>query len=175
MFKKNINRKGGLKNEIKGNPAPCHPDKVMWARGMCKNCYSKWLRKHNPEYSKRQDENVRKWIKQNREQNKLNQEKWRAKQDPEYIKKYKRMKILSSYGMTIEDYDKMLEKQGGVCAVCKNPPKNGKSLHVDHDHTTGLVRGLLCFRCNFGLSYYKEDKQIIENLYKYITKPTTEL
>ena len=77
--------------------------------------------------------------------------------------------------MTIEDYDKLLEKQGGVCAVCKTPPKSGKSLHIDHDHTTGLVRGLLCFRCNFGLSYYREDKQIIENLFKYISKPTVEI
>ena len=48
------------------------------------------------------------------------------------------------YGITLAQYDQILEAQGGVCAVCGEPPK-GLRLSVDHDHQTGIVRGLLCW------------------------------
>lgn len=51
------------------------------------------------------------------------------------------------YGITVAQFDELLAAQGGVCAMCKRPPKS-KSLNVDHDHKTGLVRGLLCWHCN---------------------------
>ena len=50
-------------------------------------------------------------------------------------------------GVTDEEYARLLAAQGGHCALCPNTPKT-RRLHVDHDHTTGRVRGLLCFRCN---------------------------
>jgi hypothetical protein len=56
-------------------------------------------------------------------------------------------------GVTDADYDRMLNEQGGGCAICGNPPKS-RRLHVDHDHKTGKVRGLLCFRCNRALPNY---------------------
>lgn len=49
-----------------------------------------------------------------------------------------------TYGITVDQYNLLLEAQGGVCAVCGEPPKNYR-LSVDHDHKTGLVRGLLCW------------------------------
>lgn len=56
-----------------------------------------------------------------------------------------------------DEYETRLESQGGVCAICGNPPAKRK-LSVDHDHATGLVRGLLCFRCNRALpAYLKRD------------------
>lgn len=45
------------------------------------------------------------------------------------------------------EYEALLAAQGGVCAICGNPPKN-RRLHIDHDHKTGRIRGLLCFTCN---------------------------
>lgn len=67
-----------------------------------------------------------------------------------------RRRLLSiKYGLTTDDYDKMLANQGSVCAICRNPEtgvdrRTGKlwPLAVDHDHATGKVRGLLCRRCN---------------------------
>ena len=53
-------------------------------------------------------------------------------------------------GVTVEQYDALLAAQGGGCAICGNPPKT-RRLHVDHDHKTGRVRGLLCHRCNRAL------------------------
>lgn len=52
-----------------------------------------------------------------------------------------------TYNISEEDYDKMLVFQEGGCAVCSRPGAS-RRLHVDHDHGTGLVRGLLCFQCN---------------------------
>jgi hypothetical protein len=53
-------------------------------------------------------------------------------------------------GVTDAEYARLLEAQGGHCALCPNTPKT-RRLHVDHDHATGKVRGLLCHRCNRAL------------------------
>lgn len=59
----------------------------------------------------------------------------------------RRRKLLDKYGLTLGQYEAMLRRQKGVCAVCERPPKK-KPLNVDHDHETERVRGLLCFMCN---------------------------
>lgn len=61
------------------------------------------------------------------------------------------------YGMSLEDYDRILDAQGGVCAVCRTTPK---TFHVDHSHATGVVRGLLCGGCNTGLGHLRDDPNI---------------
>ena len=55
------------------------------------------------------------------------------------------------YGITLEQYEAMLESQNGKCAICKGDCLTGRNLAVDHDHETGKVRGLLCSKCNQGL------------------------
>src|SRR5207249_694982 len=59
----------------------------------------------------------------------------------------KRKPRAAQLGVTDAEYDRLLAAQGGGCAICGNPPKT-RRLHVDHDHKTGEVRGLLCHRCN---------------------------
>lgn len=80
--------------------------------------------------------------------------------NPERIKR----KILKKYGLSVEDYTKLLELQNGVCAVCGTPetkisPTGGtvQSLTVDHDHKTNKVRGLLCSACNLAIGNFKDD------------------
>src|SRR2546426_12269732 len=51
------------------------------------------------------------------------------------------------YGIGVEDYEKLLASQGGVCAICKHPPMK-RRLGVDHDHRDKKIRGLLCIHCN---------------------------
>lgn len=58
--------------------------------------------------------------------------------------------IEKTYGITGADYEKLLEAQGGKCAICRARPRS-KRLAVDHDHKSGAVRGLLCSRCNHDL------------------------
>ena len=74
---------------------------------------------------------------------------------PKTREKHKVERLKRQYGLSLEDYDRMLEQQGGVCAICHKPvvlvdPRSGavKRLSVDHDHETGKVRGLLCHKCN---------------------------
>lgn len=62
-------------------------------------------------------------------------------------KRTNRAKLL---GVSDEEYAERLQAQDGHCALCPSEPKT-RRLHVDHDHKTGAVRGLLCFRCNFAL------------------------
>ena len=72
------------------------------------------------------------------------------------------------FGMTLEDYSTMFNAQGGKCAICDQP--SDKTLHVDHNHTTGDIRGLLCHRCNRSLGFLGEDPEIIMNMYEYLMK-----
>ena len=73
-----------------------------------------------------------------------------------------------TFGMTPDEYERRLAQQGGGCAVCGRAPKPGKSLHVDHDHETGYVRGLLCFKCNAALGQLGDDLGRIERALTYV-------
>lgn len=72
------------------------------------------------------------------------------------------------YGISLDEYERLLEKQNGVCAVCGKPP-NGRRLHVDHDHRTGAVRGLLCSGCNVALGAVDDSPSILQRLINYLT------
>lgn len=75
--------------------------------------------------------------------------------------------LIKKFGITLEESDRILAMQGGVCAICHIPfsDPRGYSPHVDHDHSTGKVRGLLCVLCNGGLGGFKDN---IDGLYSAI-------
>lgn len=87
-----------------------------------------------------------------------------------------RKRRLAKYGMTVEDYDTLLEAQGGHCAIC-HKEQNQKSgqpmrLAVDHNHKTGVVRGLLCYYCNRYVVGRRLDNDFYaQRLAQYILKP----
>jgi len=72
------------------------------------------------------------------------------------------------YGITIGDYDAMLAAQRGGCAICGAPEPATGSLHVDHDHATGAVRGLLCVRCNNALGQFNESDALFQAAADYL-------
>lgn len=75
------------------------------------------------------------------------------------------------YGITRQDYNEMLEAQGDSCAICKTMDigrKGHTHFHVDHDHSTGKIRGLLCDLCNRGLGYFKDDPYLLGKAVKYL-------
>jgi len=91
--------------------------------------------------------------------------KWRAAH-PEYSGqrakkgywlKYRWVRIKQRYGLSHEDYIELWKKQRGRCAICRGK-NNGKHLHVDHDHKTRRVRGLLCAGCNSVLGYFDKKR-----------------
>jgi len=73
------------------------------------------------------------------------------------------------YGIGAADVDAMVERQGGLCAICRE----GKAEHVDHDHVTGLVRGILCFNCNGGLGQFKDSMQRLAQASAYLKQTST--
>jgi hypothetical protein len=72
------------------------------------------------------------------------------------------------YGISLEEYDKLLALQLGVCATCDTQHDVSKPLTVDHSHDTGRVRGLLCDGCNRSLATAKENPQILRALAEYL-------
>jgi hypothetical protein len=72
------------------------------------------------------------------------------------------------FGITLKDYEDMLFKQNGVCAICLKECKTGQRLAVDHCHTTGKVRGLLCMECNRGLGAFKDNVVVLTTAIKYL-------
>lgn len=72
------------------------------------------------------------------------------------------------YGLAPGEYDALLAKQGGACAICRGKPRRLR-LAVDHDHTTGRVRGLLCKRCNHDLlGAAHDDPAILRRALEYL-------
>lgn len=79
--------------------------------------------------------------------------------------------LRANFGITPEDYDRMWESQGGVCAICCLEGSGrlaGRLMAVDHDHTTGKVRGLLCQRCNHAVGLLHDDAERAMSLAAYL-------
>lgn len=83
---------------------------------------------------------------------------------------YRRRHLLKHFNLTLEEYNEILKLQGGVCAICGNKESGGSSdnLSVDHNHTTGEIRGLLCMKCNVGIGNLKENTLILSNAINYL-------
>ena len=79
--------------------------------------------------------------------------------------------IRRTYGITLEQYNQMLEDQGGVCAICgKHDEVEGRRMAIDHNHDTGEVRGLLCGTCNRGLGNFQDNIEMLEKAKNYLVK-----
>lgn len=72
------------------------------------------------------------------------------------------------YGITIDDYYRILDEQSGLCAICGVKDNNGKRFVIDHDHVTGDVRGLLCGNCNRAIGLMRDSINIIESAARYL-------
>jgi hypothetical protein len=85
-------------------------------------------------------------------------------------------KLKRKYGMTLGDYNNMLDNQGGGCAICgsdTNFYRPNFSLPVDHDHETDIVRGILCDRCNKVLGHIKDNIEIAQRIVEYLNANST--
>lgn len=80
-------------------------------------------------------------------------------------------KLMRNFGITIEDYNRMFEDQQGCCAICSKHQDVGKiRLAVDHCHTTGKVRGLLCLQCNAGIGNLRDSPELLRIALAYLEK-----
>jgi hypothetical protein len=121
--------------------AICHPDRRNYGRGLCQQCWRAERRRDNP----RTAEAFAQW----------------------YARRGHARHIQRTYGLTQEQYDDMLRAQGGGCAICSNHPRR-RALHVDHCHTTGVVRGLLCAHCNWAVGKAEKNSVYLPQLLEYV-------
>ena len=94
----------------------------------------------------------------------------RARQPPDSMS-IRQWKLQANYGISLAEYDALYRKQSGCCAICgirKEPWQPGggvmgryRFLVVDHDHSTGRVRGLLCFGCNLAIGHFRDDPTLM--------------
>lgn len=81
----------------------------------------------------------------------------------------RKCKLKQQYGLTVAAYNQMVADQGGGCAICGKEP-NGKNLVVDHDHSTNIVRGLLCGSCNRGIGLLQDSPDMLRAALAYLEK-----
>lgn len=126
----------------------------------CKVCISGRSRKRYDEQKSKLMEAAKEWKRNNPDKAKA----IKAKSYRKNIDTAKNYRLETIFGISLSEYKKLLDAQGGVCKICGLPERATykgqiKSLAVDHNHSTGQVRGLLCMRCNVEVG-------IIENVVK---------
>ena len=157
-------------------------------RYMCKDCYLHYQREWRRNNSEKSKEYVKRRIAKNPEKHRLKHKKWVA-QTPEKQRLYKRNYIINNpekhkistrenhlrkYGITIEKHNEILLSQNGKCAICGTDYFDGKGgFCVDHNHDTGLVRGILCHHCNLILGHCRDNLSILTSAFDYLSKHKT--
>ena len=120
-------------------------------------------RARTPEQRARRVAYNKAWYQKNKDKKNAQVKNWQ-KRNPAKVKEqcWRRTGI----NITFDVFQRLLSEQSNGCAICRIPI--GRSAHVDHDHTTGLVRGLLCSNCNQGLGHFKDSTLILEAAVQYV-------
>lgn len=158
----------------------CTKSRIVNSKGYCSPCsvvLTKLWRKSNPEKHRLQRKT---WRKNNPRKNKkyhkdtygrhkvthqLSVRKWQVSNKGK-IKGYARAAGLKySYGISLEDYARLYKKQRGRCKICS---VEKETLCVDHNHTSGKIRGLLCRQCNAALGLFRDKKRIVQKAWRYL-------
>jgi Autographiviridae endonuclease VII len=111
---------------------------------------------------------VKKWQQENSARLNAYRREYRTR--PERKRADRDAHLRRKYGIGIDDYDALLLRQSGGCAICHVLPDPSTNLHVDHDHATGAVRGLLCVSCNNALGAFRESFEIFRSAADYLDR-----
>lgn len=133
----------------------------------CKDCscaYAKEWRKRNPEKRKAQ---AARHYQRHRTRLREERHKWYREHSAEHNRTVNASRLLRRYGITTDHYAALVAIQDGKCAICQTIP-NGRPLEIDHDHGTGRIRGLLCFRCNLALGFLGDNPHLLPNVAAYL-------
>lgn len=142
--------------------------------GRCSKCYMKVYAR---EYYQKNKETIVEKHKVYR--TRFTTEEWKAK-NREKMKAYRLRKkddipyytLKHKYGIDKAEFFKLLNEQGGKCGICKSQLgiKSSRNIHVDHDHTTSIVRGLLCHQCNVGLGHFRGNRLNLIAAIRYLER-----
>jgi hypothetical protein len=137
-------------------------------RPECRDCFRAIARERYRRDPKAAIERVRKWQRDNADRYNANQRARNAR--PEVKRRQRDAYYRRTYGISADEADAMLESQGGGCAICGARPERLASLHLDHDHEGGHVRGFLCLSCNQGLGQFRDDPELLLAAAKYLRR-----
>ncbi len=96
----------------------------------------------------------------------------RLKNPDAYFKHEKERKLIFKFKINLEEYESQIKAQGNRCKICNviGEDTHKGMLCLDHDHTSGKIRGFLCDRCNMGLGHFKDDISLLEKAIEYLQK-----
>ena len=118
----------------------------------------------NPEAARKR---ANEWYKKNH----ARQKAYMADRRKTHAEQIAGSKLKSAFGITLTDYNAMLEKQNHQCAICgKSPEQNKKRLAVDHCHTTNKIRGLLCSTCNKAIGLFSDNIPQLQSAIQYLSQ-----
>lgn len=119
-------------------------------------------------FKEKKNANAKAYYQSHKEEASKYRKKW-IKENPD--KRFEYHLIKTYFGMTLNQYNELFNKQCGCCAICgAHPIGKRRMLHVDHDHNTGKTRGLLCHTCNILLGGAKDNVDILYKAIDYLTK-----
>lgn len=120
------------------------------------------------ERRRKNSERTKRWLEVpgNREKQNRTSREWQAAHADD-VRNYR---LQTSYGITSDDYDRLLGVQEGHCALCPAVPDKHR-LAVDHDHQTGKIRGLLCFPCNRFVGRCENSPDLVQRVIQYLKPP----
>ena len=151
-----------------------HPNAKFGIAPRCKECLapqkSAYYQNNKDKWQEREAEMRTKDPEGLKKKNRDASARWRS--NPENTRQ-KRMKYIEKrYGITYEQYEAMEKAQNGLCKICLKLPTNSWSdrLHVDHDHKTGEVRGLLCYMCNVAVGNLEDSPERADRVAAYLRK-----
>lgn len=124
-------------------------------RGDCRACFKARAKARYPEVREQAIARAKQWRVDNIDRFRENQRRMRS--TPEAKLRARESHLQRKYGLTLADYDRMLDAQHGGCGICGRAPREDSALHVDHDPVSGDVRGILCFSCNNLLGDVQDD------------------
>ncbi len=131
----------------------------------CNSCEAKWHAENYKKNSAKINARHRAWKAANPEYANQRQRKdMLANPD-----KYRNWRLKRTFGISLDEYNKMFADQNGRCAICSRHQSEVKqTLCVDHNHKTGKIRKLLCGQCNHAIGLFREDISAIKNAIKYL-------
>lgn len=95
---------------------------------------------------------------------------WRLSKPDQFKSLQRKSQLRRKYGITPEQRNTILDSQGFACAICHGALDEGRATHVDHCHTTGAVRGILCSPCNTAIGLLKEDPEVLRRAVEYLAQ-----
>ena len=135
-------------------------------RGECIPCAKVIRRIQYDTHRQRAIDRATQWRLDNPERSAAYQAEYRNR--PQRKRAMRDLYYRRTYGLTADEVDKMLAAQGGVCAICGERPEVEARMHVDHDHETGAIRGVLCSRCNHAIGLLREDPALFARAAAYL-------